>query len=538
VADERAPEGGHDDATGSRSGLFRLAVVLAVVFVALVGVRILADAGAETASGDGGAVPRDPSTTPAAGASEPVTDPAAFLIPDPTPAPAIDLTGPDGAPLSLAAMRGDPVLVFFGYTHCPDVCPVTIGAVGEAIDAVPGARGVMVSVDPERDTVPWLAEFAKYLPDGFTAATGSPAAIRSTADAWGVRYAKVEGDDPDAYAMAHTADVFVVDGGGSLRARIPFGTPSDAIAATVREVAATTAEAPTLSPASPAPAPTQSAPAAESVTADIVSSSVWAGGDSPVILRLRDPATGAPIDDPALGVRVTLLDPTGQPVGEPVAAPVVQPRGISEVSFVPTLDIPAAGTWGLRLDVAGPGGVDRTGRLSLTALEPGGSAPLGVAAPTIRTPTAADVGGDLTAVTTDPLPDPRLSSTSTADALAAGRPFVLVVDSVRFRVTPVCGRAVVLAKGLVDRWTDVPFIHHEPYRYSVVTTEPVIEGSLEAPRLTEPADAWGVGAEPWGIDSMPWVFVVDGDGIVRAKYQGVMGSADIDVILSLLEAGG
>ena len=117
-------------------------------------------------------------------------------------------------------------------------------------------------------------------------------------------------------------------------------------------------------------------------------------------------------------------------------------------------------------------------------------------------------------------------------------PFVFVVDSVRFRVTPVCGRSVVLAKQLLDRWPGVPFIHHEPYRYTVVTTEPVIEGSLADPHLTEPAEAWGVGAPPWGVESMPWLFVVDGDGIIRAKYQGVMGSADVDVILSLLAAGG
>jgi hypothetical protein len=72
----------------------------------------------------------------------------------------------------------------------------------------------------------------------------------------------------------------------------------------------------------------------------------------------------------------------------------------------------------------------------------------------------------------------------------------------------------------------------------VVTTEPVLEGTLESPVLTDPAIAWGVGAEPWGVGSMPWVFIVDGSGIVRAKYQGVMGSADVDVMLSMLAAGG
>ena len=184
-----------------------------------------------------------------------------------------------------------------------------------------------------------------------------------------------------------------------------------------------------------------------------------------------------------------------------------------------------------------PDGAVRRGVADVTALDPGGTAALGAPAPTIRTPTAADFGGDLTWVTTDPLPDPRLSATSTVDALADGKPFVLVVDSVRFRVTPVCGRAVVMAKQLLDRWRTVPFIHHEPYRFSVVTTEPVLEGSLTDPRLTDVAEAWGVGSAPWGVASMPWIFVVDGDGNVRAKYQGVMGTADVDVMLSLLTQG-
>lgn len=52
------------------------------------------------------------------------------------------------------------------------------------------------------------------------------------------------------------------------------------------------------------------------------------------------------------------------------------------------------------------------------------------------------------------------------------------------------------------------------------------------------ADTWGIGGAPWGPTSMPWVFVVDGNGIVRAKYQSVMGSDDLDVIISFIEQGG
>jgi hypothetical protein len=184
------------------------------------------------------------------------------------------------------------------------------------------------------------------------------------------------------------------------------------------------------------------------------------------------------------------------------------------------------------------GGSSLLGRTSVSALDPGATARLGAAAPDARTPTLDDVGGVALRVTTDPVPDLRMSRTSTVDALAAGEPFVLVVDSVRFKVTPACGKALSLAKYLQGRWPEVSFIHLEPYAYDVVTDTAVLQGSLGAPILVPAADAWGTGGAPWGAGSMPWVFIVDRDGRLVAKYQGVVGSDDIDVIVSMLAARG
>lgn len=537
---ERPPAAGTaNDTTAIFDGPFRLVVVLAAILVVLTVVRLVADAGA----GPG------PAGDPVGGhgaASPTVTvplDAGAYLLPAPRPAPPLDLSGPSGATVSLAAMRGAPVLVFFGYTHCPDVCPATIGTVGLAIDAFGGgARAIFVSVDPERDTPAWLSEFVRFMPAGFTAATGTPDEVRTVADAWGVRYARVDEGDPDAYTMSHTADVFLVDAAGRLRASFPFGTDAPTMTAVLRAVADDPGSAPpTPTPPTPTPPPSATATAsAEPIAIDlwprVVSSSIWAGGASPVILSLHE-AAGDRLDDTRLRVTARLLGPDRAGAGPAVDAVAVQPRGLAEVSFVATLDIPTPGRWMVEVEAVAADGVVRRGVVAVTALDPGGTAALGRPAPAIRTPTAADVGGDLRRVTTDPLPDPRLSATSTADALAAHRPFVLVVDSVRFRITPACGQAVVLARRLVDRWDAVPFIHHEPYRYTVVTSEPVLEGTLEAPRLTAAAEVWGVGAEPWGVASMPWIFIVDGDGVVRATYQGVIGSADVDVLLTMLTSG-
>ncbi len=144
-------------------------------------------------------------------------------------------------------LRGGDTFVFFGYTHCADVCPATIGRVGEALAALgSGERAVFVTVDPERDTTAWLNEFVRYMPKGFSAVTGTDSEIAATAADWGVRYAREETGVDGAYTMSHTADVYLVDAAGMLRARFPFGTEADVMTAVAREVASTAAAAATL----------------------------------------------------------------------------------------------------------------------------------------------------------------------------------------------------------------------------------------------------------------------------------------------------
>ena len=268
---------------------------------------------------------------------------------------------------------------------------------------------------------------------------------------------------------------------------------------------------------------------------EVVSSSIWSGNPSPIILTVS--LNGARIDDPTLHPTVQLASIEGAPFGPIVTATPVRPPGVDKVSYVATLGIDQPGAWRLVV-VAEQSGHSMRGSAVITAKDPGTTAAIGAPAPTVHTPTLADAGGIARAVTTDPAPDLRLSQRSTTDALADHKPFVLIADSVRFKVSPACGRAVVMGRFLLDRWPAVDFIHLEPYRYAVVTDTAVLDGSLGAPTLTDPAAAWGIGGAPWGPLSMPWIFVVDGNGIVRAKYQGVIGSDDIDVIVALIATGG
>jgi len=516
----------------SLDGPFWLVLGLSAILVALVGLTVIRNAVA-------------PAGAPGASPTGAPVNPASFLYGAPAPAPDLPLTDQDGQAFSMRRLRGGPALVFFGYTHCPDVCPATMGILAQVATAYgSNLHVVFVTVDPERDTVAWLKEYVRFMPSGFTALTGSATGVRAAADAWGVRYARVEGSDPGSYSMSHTAEVFVVDPGGALRAHYPFGTDAPAMLTSLRQIAGS-ATVPTAStpvrPVTPAPSvPAGPSPATSpteipELGVEVVSSSVWAGGGSPVILTLTGPA--GRLHDMQAVVTVTLTTSDGAPQGAPAQARAVQPPGVADVSYVAVLDIPSTGWWGLAVSAV-TGGQTLAGAGSLSAIDPGTTAGLGTSAPSIATPTLADVGGQVLRISTDPLPDLRLSQVSTASALANGKPFVLIVDSARFKITPACGKALGLAKFMVDRWPGVTFIHLEPFAYDVVTDTPVLRGSLADPTLVPAAGAWGIGGSPWGAGSMPWAFVVDGDGTIRAKYQGVIGSDDLDVILAMVAAGG
>ena len=247
-------------------GGFWLVVAMAVVC----GVLVLA-AVARGALTPGGPSPATAgaAANPSASSSATPIEIASFLYSTPRDAPAIELTDPDARPFSLTSFRGEPSLVFFGYTHCPDVCPATIGTMGLAMDAFgPGVHAAFVTVDPERDT-PDLAQGVRPLPAGRLRRPDRDCQIRTTADAWGVRYARVESATPGAYSMSHTADVYLVDANGILRAHFPFGTEAPAMTAVLREVVSTTTAvaAPSAPPqaavaASATPAPASAAPVA------------------------------------------------------------------------------------------------------------------------------------------------------------------------------------------------------------------------------------------------------------------------------------
>ena len=123
------------------------------------------------------------------------------------------LTSQDGTPVTQATLDGHPTLVFFGYTHCPDVCPATLAEISSVFKAAgpdDKARALFITVDPQRDTPPVLKDYLQSFDPRITALTGTPEQIRQV-EADYKAYAKAIPDKDGTYSMDHTAITYLMD---------------------------------------------------------------------------------------------------------------------------------------------------------------------------------------------------------------------------------------------------------------------------------------------------------------------------------------
>lgn len=152
------------------------------------------------------------------------------------------LTDHNGEAFSLSDLRGKVVMLFFGYTNCPDVCPTTLAEfkrvktlLGE--DAVQVAF-VFVSVDGARDTPERLAQYVHAFDPDFIGLTGDDAAIRSAAHDYGVFFQRVSYDNPDNYLVDHTASSFVIGPNGDWRIKFSYGSDPAGMAEQIQRLLA------------------------------------------------------------------------------------------------------------------------------------------------------------------------------------------------------------------------------------------------------------------------------------------------------------
>ena len=131
------------------------------------------------------------------------------------------LTGHDGKPRALADFRGKAVVLFFGYAHCPDICPTTLvemagvmKALGKEAERV---QVLFVTVDPERDTAAVLGHYVPAFDPRFLGLYGDPAATQRAAKEFKIFYEKRPGNAPGAYTVDHSGQSYVIDPQGRLR---------------------------------------------------------------------------------------------------------------------------------------------------------------------------------------------------------------------------------------------------------------------------------------------------------------------------------
>jgi len=152
------------------------------------------------------------------------------------------LTDHAGQPRTLADFKGKVVMVFFGYTQCPDVCPTTMAELAEVKHALgpDGARvqGVFITVDPERDTPEVLKAYVTGFDPSFVALRGTPEQTLATAKEFKVFYAKAPSKGGDGYTMDHTAGAFVIDASGRVRLFTRYGSGAQPLAQDLKRLLA------------------------------------------------------------------------------------------------------------------------------------------------------------------------------------------------------------------------------------------------------------------------------------------------------------
>lgn len=262
----------------------------------------------------------------------------------------------------------------------------------------------------------------------------------------------------------------------------------------------------------------------------VVSTSLWPG-PSTLLVALEDGAN-QPVGGPDVAIALTLSPEDG--AAPPIAASTrfIRPFGATRGLYRADVTLPSAGRWRLDATATPSSGRVRTGSIEITVRDPGATPPVGARAPAVDTPTAEDVGGVFARLTSDPIPERSFYWLSVSGAIAAHRPFVFILDSFRFRPSPACGGALGIVRHVAYQFPTVSFIHVEPFVTRFGGTALTLDPPGGPAQLASWSRAWGIDAPPWGVDSVPWLFVVDGNGIVRAKLQGVTGTDELRVALT------
>ncbi|SEB40035.1 SCO family protein [Nitratireductor aquibiodomus] len=151
-----------------------------------------------------------------------------------------ELVDQDGNPITEAAFKGGPRVVFFGFTHCPEVCPTTLfeldGYLEQLGDEAADIKPYFVSIDPERDTPEVMKTYLSNFSDRITGITGDPEEVAAMAKGFSIYVRKVELEDGD-YTMDHTASILLLDSDGDFFGTIAYEENSETAIAKLKRLA-------------------------------------------------------------------------------------------------------------------------------------------------------------------------------------------------------------------------------------------------------------------------------------------------------------
>ncbi|MBA2300706.1 MAG: hypothetical protein H0W22_08055 [Chloroflexi bacterium] len=243
-------------------------------------------------------------------------------------------------------------------------------------------------------------------------------------------------------------------------------------------------------------------------------------------------AQNLPVASPDRTVDVALFD-----LGADPSTPVLTGTATFIWAIEPTVgvyvfeaEIPAAGVWGAEFRTAVADAAPETIRVGFDVQPESTVLAVGEKAPSVKTPTLADVGGDVAKISTDDAPVQAFYETSIDEALAAGKPFVVVFATPKFCRTAQCGPTLDRVKPIAAAHPGVTFINVEPYQL-----EPV-DGQLQPVLSGQPPDLTAAPAtDAWRLRTEPWVFVVDRDGVVTASLMLIFSDEELEAAVAAVE---
>lgn len=252
-------------------------------------------------------------------------------------------------------------------------------------------------------------------------------------------------------------------------------------------------------------------------------------GNSRVMIEVRDSA-GRSLASPDLSIHESFYD-----LAASVDSAASQSPGVfrwlipdTKAVYTASADFGHAGDWGIEVTGTTTGKPDQTARVIFSVRDQTQTPAIGADAPPSDTPTGTDPAR-IAAISTDTHPDSRFYALSVKDAVAAGKPFVLVFATPLFCTSGTCGPALDLVKQVAPNYIGrVNFVHVEPYVLEAKDgrTQPLVDA------LGHPQPVHAV--LEWGLPTEPYVFVVDGHGKVSAKFEGMAFPDELTAALDAL----